>query len=591
MFKKPFVQKSSSLLKKADRKRLQDRIKSGFDLQDDAVEKILPRKQDVTVTRIQTHQEAEITVYSLEKRAMLFDYYQHGEGNRLVPTVYLLWQHPELVYTFTVHEGVLDYIYTGANLMMPGVVKPKGPTTYFLDKQLASICTVKNKSTVAVGLTAMSGNSTMGGQQGKVLTVLHYYNDHLCYIHDMPILILPIRRSTEDSDQEVLQNVMQDRHWPALGERVQQPQPVQQEKDVVTEVTVAIRALTLNEPGSITEDTKAVQTESPKTATPPPVHITVDAALHRCFMIVAKYSPTLQLPLLTSTFYRKEMVQMMGDQQVDIKSSTYKKVSEFLKAMQKDGLCKLGQKQKGVDTVEEIDYNHESFAAFYLPVESRPKIVEEACAKDSAKLNDTYVVVPEVVDIFLPKFRVGAEVTLSVAKKSVLDYVKKNGLQDIDKEYTLARTAVLQRLCPPGSTRVPNSELMQAVICAMDDGAYKAPCAPSANSSACTSTSSSSQARLPRAVRMRIQTHSGKTVTIVSNLQDYSNVHLATFAKEIQVIAAASAKVEKDTHQIQVQGNQVDLIATLLNKKYGISRSKMMGLELAPKAKKCIKKH
>lgn len=571
MFKKQFTQKSSSLLKKVDRKGLQERIKSNFFLEEDTAEKILPRKQDITITRIVTNQAEDVTVYSVEKRAMLFEYYQRGiEGKRLIPTVYLLWQYPELVYAFTVHEGVLGYILSGAHLMMPGVVKssPRGPITYFLDNQVAAISTVNNKAAVAVGLTDMSGNSSMGGQQGKVLTVLHYYTDFLCSLHDMPLLKRPQRRSIEEEAREAMQHVFQDLGWPTLGESEAAAEAFPLESDnVVTEVTAAIRALTLEEPGNSTDNLTIV-----------PAFIAVDAALKRCFMIAAKYSPTLLLPQLTSSFYKKEMGQMMAaDQQVDIKSSSYKKVSEFLKAMERDGLCKLGQKQKGVDIIEEIHYTHKEFTEFYLPVESRPQIVEEACENPT----DAYIVVPEVVDIFLPKYRVGAAVTLSITKKAIIDYIKKNGLQDIEKEYSLARTPVLQRLSPPGSTRVPNEDLLNAVVAAMEDGSFK----PTSLHSA--STSATTQARLSRPVRMQIQTHSGKTVTIVSNLQDYSNVHLATFAKEIQVIAAASAKIIKETRHVQVQGNQIDIIATLLNKKYGISKSKIMGLELAPKLKKC----
>ena len=40
----------------------------------------------------------------------------------MYPTVYMLWQHPGLLHTFTTHPPVISVLAGGADLMLPGIV-------------------------------------------------------------------------------------------------------------------------------------------------------------------------------------------------------------------------------------------------------------------------------------------------------------------------------------------------------------------------------------------------------------------------------------------------------------------------------------
>lgn len=119
MFIKPFKVKSNIQLKGSDVKKLKARLSLQFQgLSEKELSLILPIKNAFQAVKVICHAEQEVTIYTSEKRPMLFEF-----ENRLFPTVYALWIAPSFVPLFTTHAPVLPVLAKGANLMMPGVVK------------------------------------------------------------------------------------------------------------------------------------------------------------------------------------------------------------------------------------------------------------------------------------------------------------------------------------------------------------------------------------------------------------------------------------------------------------------------------------
>ena len=104
-------------------------------------------------------------------------------------------------------------------------------------------------------------------------------------------------------------------------------------------------------------------------------------------------------------------------------------------------------------------------------------------------------------------------------------------------------------------------------------------------------SSSFPQGGLPP-VALNVETRSGnKKVTLVTNLETYG-VNPGALGKEIRVQAAASTSVSAapgqklGAKQLLIQGNQVNLVVTILTEKYNIDKKHISGMEKGEKKKK-----
>lgn len=76
--------------------------------------------------KITTHGGELCKLYCVAKVPMFFHLDQ--PNLQLFPTIYTLWQHPDLLYYYTTYPPVVSKLANGAHLMLPGVVL-NGPTT------------------------------------------------------------------------------------------------------------------------------------------------------------------------------------------------------------------------------------------------------------------------------------------------------------------------------------------------------------------------------------------------------------------------------------------------------------------------------
>jgi translation initiation factor 2D len=101
MFIKPFKTKSNVQLKGSDIKKLKTRLVKQFKLTEADASNVFSAKSNYSLIKIITHSEEQVTVYTADKRPMLFEI-----EDRLYPTLYALWCLPRFIPYICTHPNV-----------------------------------------------------------------------------------------------------------------------------------------------------------------------------------------------------------------------------------------------------------------------------------------------------------------------------------------------------------------------------------------------------------------------------------------------------------------------------------------------------
>ncbi|KAG8245118.1 Eukaryotic translation initiation factor 2D [Homalodisca vitripennis] len=279
----------------------------------------------------------------------------------MYPTVYTLWHVPELLPTFTTHPQVLPVIARGADLMLPGVILPHGPSLHAYGRlqrgERVAVNLSTNKAPVAVGLTAHSSyDMYMAAGRGKCVEVLHYYGDLLStYGTKLSVPELGPAFHTDDSNSVEQVTDQLDSVDTLVSDADKVDLPSGEAEENFSELAQGISNSELEEESNMFE----VDSSSSPDVCP-------DELLKHCFYKALKTTmKKIDLPLLTSNFYKLHMIPACPKERtLDIKKSSYKKLSNFLDEMVKTGVINTESLQKGVQSISKIDYSHESLKHF-----------------------------------------------------------------------------------------------------------------------------------------------------------------------------------------------------------------------------------
>ncbi|KAM8705276.1 hypothetical protein ACLKA7_009698 [Drosophila subpalustris] len=566
MFSKAYRLKSSAALKGSEAKKLRARLELAFP--HISVENLLPAKSNVTHLKILTHGGVPSIVYCVDKQPKFFEL----DGGQLVPTLYTLWSTPEILPYFTTHEGVLPKLTNGADLMLPGVV-PLGVGLsmygHFKKGQLVGINLTNNSSAVAVGQLARASDELyMCGGHGVAVKILHLFGDKL-WAHEPSLLQqIPMVKTKPLTTDD----------FPALGASDHQRKTPKAEQSDHTDVPQAVTEDAVPTYGlesstaalSLKEDSEV----DANRATPPSDEPTQETLLKNAFLAALKNNgKKLQLPLLTSNFYRLYVVPEATGQ-IDLKKTRYKKLSNFLGEMVDQGFLVVREETKGIDKILSVDLEHPELVNFITDV----KISD--CSGGAAEtplfhseLKEMYIV-SDVTAAFFTKlnYKRGEGIPVGQVKKIVREYVSKHGL--VNPQTKLVKPdEVLQELY--GNREASLSEITSIITSKMEHS-YQM----------CSGKDTSGKPQ----IQMSLATRSGnKKVTLVSNIEAYGII-MAELIKLCKQGAAASTTIVKLPHQkheqLQVQGNQVRFIYTLLTETYKVPPKCILGLELAKDGKK-----
>ncbi|KAH8258235.1 hypothetical protein KR038_008064 [Drosophila bunnanda] len=567
MFLKPYRPKSSAALKGSESKKFRQRLEAAYPHV--SIELLVPAKAAVTQLKILTHGGVQSIVYCVEKQPMFFEL----DGGQMVPTLYALWSVPDLLPYFTTHEGVLPKLTNGADLMLPGVV-PLGVGLnmygHYKKGQLMAVNLTNNKSAVGLGQLARSSDELyMCGGHGVAIKMLHLFGDKLWSHEPSLVQQIPLVKTKALSGED----------FPALGSELERKKvapaapasfaSVTQTEDL--EAGTASLSLVPDSWEEADEEKENMEDEEKEESTP-------DSILRNAFLAALKNNgKKLPLPLLTSNFYRLYVVTEAAEQ-IDLKKTRYKKLSNFLAEMVDQGFIVVREESKGVDKITSVDLEHPEVVNFITDVKANET---NGAASETplfhSELKEMYIVTDATAAFFTKlNFKRGEGIPAGQIKKIVREYVSKHGLLHpltklVKPDETLIelygdRETTLSEMCHLITNKMEHSYQM----CSGKDTSGKP------------------------LIQMSLATRSGnKKVTLVSNIEAYGII-LAEFIKLCKQGAAASTSVVKLPHQkheqLQIQGNQVRFVHTLLTETYKVPPKCILGLELARDGKKNKKK-
>lgn len=288
-------------------------LKSFPNLTESELDDLLPKKEVMNSIKILTASDETVHVYTIQKCPMVFEF-----KGKLFPTIFWLWKFPNFIPAFTTHPQVLTFITSGADLMLPGVLTPptQAGSKYgsLQEGATAYVNVSNNKAAVAVGVTAQSSaEMVLSNGRGKCVTIYHYLGDKLCSLDGISNQHIP---NLGPPDWLKLKSYEED--FPELGSSNKSTKSEDIEKQ-------SINTEDLEETDTTSEEKKDEITETQVTSEE------MDELLKYCFFTAIKYSKTISLPILTSNFYKLQMMPICPEgKTLDIKKSSYKKLKPFL---------------------------------------------------------------------------------------------------------------------------------------------------------------------------------------------------------------------------------------------------------------------
>lgn len=568
MFIKAFKPKSNIQLKGSDKKRLKSQLlsKYGSTVTDQELSTIITNKSTVCAVKIVTNTEENITVYTVDKKPMFFE---TVEGH-ILPTVYALWELPNLVPMFTTHADVLPKLANGADLMLPGVIRTgsgdlKSWGTYKKDA-IFGINLLTNKSAIAVGFLAHSSHDLyMSGGRGIAVRVAHVFGDKLWGMEPnvcqqppvkAAVMSVPTAASLDD--------------FPPLGaEPPSSPEKVTHK--------AAAQAPSQSSPEEVTDIVESLTLQEEPAA---PVEKLPDDILKAAFLNSLKlHGKKLTLPLLTSTFY-PQYIQPALASPIDIKKTSYKKVGTFFKQMASEGFIAIMEENKGIEKIYSVNLEHPELLGFRPTVDKTTEAVSDEPRPQLllTKMTEVFVVTEKVSKLFANfNHPVGEKLVEKQIKDHVKDYVSRNKLLNKSIHKVELNDVLMEASDREGA--ISMDDLANAVQANMD-----------ATFEMRTQDKIPTKGGKKPVIHITTATRTGnKKVTIISNLDMYG-INIPEFAKAIKIgVAASTCMTEVPGYKIEqllVQGNQVKFVFDLLTQTYKIPRGSITGLEFAVKEKK-----
>ncbi|CAB4061687.1 EIF2D [Lepeophtheirus salmonis] len=307
----------------------------------------------------------------------------------------------------------------------------------------------------------------------------------------------------------------------------------------------------------------------------------MDDLLKTSFLTALKTTcKNIELPVLTSNFFRVHMVEAAKPHELNIKKSSYKKLSFFLSTMSNDlKIITVSELQKGVESITSIDYRHEVLhfhkVERYVPIEEPKSNSEKTFVPPS--IEELFLVSSAVLEFFKPHPKKHPFSKIQV-REFLKDYISRENLgygAAVKLDPILA--AIVLEKNENNVLEMKWEELLQRILKKMSDG-Y------------CIN-GNKKLGKIPP-IEMNTATRSGnKKVTLVYNLDCYG-IDPHEVAHKCQVGVAASTTVDmkpanrKGGSEVLIQGNQIAYVTKLLTEVYGINKKYLCGTEKAIKPKK-----
>lgn len=600
MFKKAVEAKSQQRLSGADRKKLKRTVKDKFPRASDSdLDTLLPPKAEITVAKFQNR----VHVYAVEGGFPVF-FDIDGRGSDIFPTVYALWMVPELLPAFILKGGeVSRYVIGGADLMFPGIHVPPEGLPSFAAGETWAVKVPENPAPIAVGSTMMSSAEALkAGLRGKVLRITHYYRDLLWesvegrfvpnegFLEDV-VFGHPSLVSSPSHDSDLTESACEtsnDRQNNTNNDEAEGSLDVN-ELPADSSHALTTRNNDENTADQITArvgDLKLPGSDSPNDSNDQHTLSTsdIDLLLDKC--LLQALHTTLKdkdLPMPGSTLWSNHVLPCRpSGMTLDIKKSSYKKLSKWLQAKASSGLISVKEdKHKKEVVLFSVNQKHADYSSFKpekRPVEktdqSSVHSVDEIRSSKTLEVAEIYKPSVHVNPIFSS---VGADVgklfTASEASDIVFTYVEKENLVKPTNKSMVVLDAILCDALFKGAikkgttypTEIHKKDLGATFVSRMQ------PHHVVTRGSECV-------VRKGALKTMQILTErrqGNKKVTKLSGLESFL-IDAEALASELQKKFACSTTVAelpgKKGHQVLVQGGVIDDLGKHLIEQYGVPK-------------------
>jgi translation initiation factor 2D len=578
MFKKPFKIRGQNAIRGSDRKKVRSSLSTQFpNLSPEALLEIVPQKEDMTVMKITTFDGSPITCYCVLNNPILFEW----DTGKLLPSVYLLWKIQVNMLWFQTHRNVFERIQDGADLLMAGVTGAGGMTSFPVN-QPCFITLSGNDAAVAIGRTLFSSDELQkDGVQNKRVKIYHAYKDFLWSSGEKcepPLITRKDEETQELESQEVEDNA--EEVDTGFSNELNNEIENDENKDSSTQCTDIDPTKDENIDNRTDDDSlleNDSETKEPELSNlkiedgddikedtiedPVDLKESMDNLLMNCFHQALLNMKKVPLPLLVSNFSSLYLHAACPEgSRIDIKKSSFKKISKFLDEMQCRNLVKVAELSPGVASITSINYENDSFRIFRQSSFAqlvRTQKEEERVAlsnkppPEKLSIQPMYSISAKLVPLFkLFELNKGSLVSGEDVRRIVTDYVSSNQLTATDKKRVILDPILSDAISEKHALDIPWNELMKR-LCEQMNPCHKIniPGKPP-------------QIRKgnPQNIEITTQQAMGnKMLTQVDNLELFG-IDAKTFANELRQKSASSTTVNSigktEKLQVQVQGNQ-----------------------------------
>lgn len=460
--------------------------------------------------------------------------------------------------------------------------------------QVIAVNLTSNRSAVGVGRLARSSEDLLTARNsGICVKMLHVFGDKLWNIEPSQVFQMPNAGAT------IKAPTMEE--FPSLGESMikskkdapknnQSPFKIENDNidnddddrnqfDDESDIISEIDKLDLTEGKPIDEKMIAIEIQDKK----------LKEAFLKALKKFGKQPPT---QLLTSNFYRCHMLE--ADNSIDIKHSSYKKLSKFLSEMATDNFLTVKEETKGVEKITAFNVSHPDVVNYILKIDDIEASTLTTASGTGGnnlfvtEMKELYFVTESTMKFFnLYDIKCGEGIEPAQVKKFVKDYVCNNKLQDSINIRIIHVDDMIEELCDleVDTKKIAFDDLLSSVYDKMKHS-YAMRNKNELKTSGKTST-----------IKMTLATRSGnKKVTLIDHLEMFG-IKLPEFAQACKIGVAASTSIYRpecpgnsNKGQLLVQGNQIRFVHKLLTDKYKIPPKYITGLDLAKKDKKPKKK-
>lgn len=527
MFKNEFRIKSSTALKGADQKKLKSTICKCFNLTNEILDEFLNHKQ-LSLLKVITCTNDIVKIYCAQEVALVFDF-----KGKFYPTLFMVWSFPHIVPRLILHENFKSKL-NSAELTVKDLTFVNNDQLLIplpVD-QCVSICTNTCEKIIAIGYLILDGNTIKNHEKNKdiCLKVLHYHKDELFksnILNIIPDVILTMERSFKNA--------------PELN----------------------------NDLPNQLEDTRTVIEK-------------MDELLMVCSLKALKHCIKKEmLPILASTFYKKYVMSFCPEGiELDIKKTSFKKLTTFLQLLDVEGIIKFNVGSNGIAEIIQVIHNNSKFQDINVEENSELKENDD---QYTPPVKEIYIVTPGLQPIFSEFLcRKGDELPLSSVRRYVTEYIKKYELQDKTDPSIVNTNDVLKKILSQRKDKssITFKDLIEEVTKIMHRTEI---------SVLNTETKKNLKKKINN-IEMTVNNRSGnKKVTLVNNLELYG-VDVLKFSKECQHGVAASTTINDlpnaQNRQVQIQGSQILFVFKLLTEQYKIPVKFIRGHETYIKKQK-----